>query len=180
MVIELYMCWCGSKVWMYNREPISGPCGPNAALLPADDRAALCFSFQGRRDRKWASVRPDTGQKVIPDEWKSLRRTQTCRTDKDGTWNSFIFADPWDTGRLTNTQRIYIIPQLQRVLLFRLNPVCAAWDSLTWWMSRWLPANWGHESYVHKLPNPNLSANLAFPWAHCSCTCSRKEIEKEL
>ena len=37
---------------MYNREPISGPCGSNAALLPADDRVALCFSFQGKRDRK--------------------------------------------------------------------------------------------------------------------------------
>lgn len=118
------MCWCGSKVWMYNREPISGPCGPNAALLPADDRAALCFSFQGRRDRKWASVRPDTGQKVIPDEWKSLRRTQTCRTDKDGTWNSFIFADPWDTGRLTNTHLHY--PTITTSSAFQAEPsVCS-------------------------------------------------------
>lgn len=53
---------------MYNREHISEPCGPNAALLPADDRAAPCFSLQDRGDRKWASAFTATGHKVIPDK----------------------------------------------------------------------------------------------------------------
>lgn len=35
---------------MYNREPISEPCGPNAALLAADDRADICFSLKDREE----------------------------------------------------------------------------------------------------------------------------------
>lgn len=53
---------------MYNREPIGEPCGPNAALLPADDRTFLCFSLQQRGDRKWAPVCIATGHKVMLDK----------------------------------------------------------------------------------------------------------------
>lgn len=52
LMTALYILRRGSKFLMYNSEPISEPCGPNAALLPADDRAALCFSLQERGGRK--------------------------------------------------------------------------------------------------------------------------------
>lgn len=57
------------------------------------------FHFRGKETEKWASVCPATGQKVIPDEWKSLRRTQTWRTDKDGTWKQFYLC--WSLGHRT-------------------------------------------------------------------------------
>lgn len=71
-MIALYICCVDQRFECTTM----GPCGPNAVLLRADDRAALCFSLRHRGDTKWASVCAAAGHKVTPDKWKGLCTTQ--------------------------------------------------------------------------------------------------------
>ncbi len=91
-----------------------------------------------------------------PDNWQTLK----THTSPNG-YDDFCFSG-WPNVCVCVSVRACV-------------SVCAGWDSLTWWTSKWLPANREHASHIHKHTrkrqareviklhtHTNLSANWTF------------------